>query len=412
MKRKVWLFVGLIIILVGIIVAFFFFKNEDKKAQKIKDDKELLSILEAKNVSFVKTNKKATLYKKTEDKYQKIGEVGKDIELEIIPVDKVDTNIKYFEIKNMPYFISYKDFEVIESLSKQDLSYKNYIPFATHVITTDKTEFYEDDTLVYSINEGIDLPIIIKENDYYYVEYNNQLLGVKTNSVKVEEKGEETNEVASSIATLNYHFFVDDTNKSECIQSICHHVDQFRSHLDYLKENNFYTLRMRDMELFIDGKIRLPKNSVLITIDDGWLAEKGIELLNEYQMNGTLFLMTFFYDPKNYKSDYVEVHSHGHNIHNQGDCPGGQGGAIKCFPEDVLLKDLADSREKLNGSTVFCYPFYEYNDYSISILEKAGFTMAFIGGNRKVTVGTNKMKLPRYPIYSTTTVSDLKQMLN
>ena len=48
------------------------------------------------------------------------------------------------------------------------------------------------------------------------------------------------------------------------------------------------------------------------------------------------------------------------------------------------------------------YPFYEYNDYSIEILKKSGFTMAFAGwtskNNNLVIVGSDKFRLPRYPI--------------
>ena len=42
---------------------------------------------------------------------------------------------------------------------------------------------------------------------------------------------------------------------------------------------------MKELELYIDGKLQLPK-SVVITIDDGWRSKLGIELLNEYKLNG------------------------------------------------------------------------------------------------------------------------------
>ena len=51
-------------------------------------------------------------------------------------------------------------------------------------------------------------------------------------------------------------------------------------------------------------------------------------------------------------------------MHKQYVCPGGQGGGIKCLPEATIQEDLKKSSEVLDGSKVFCYPFYEYNDYS------------------------------------------------
>ena len=160
---------------------------------------------------------------------------------------------------------------------------------------------------------------------------------------------------------------------------------------------------------YIDGKIQLPR-SVVITIDDGWRSKLGIEILNEYKLNGTLFLITGDYYPKDYESEYVELHSHTDKLHVGGKCPGGQGGGIKCLPRDEILNDLKTSREKLNGSTVLCYPFYEYNNYSIEIAKEAGFTMAFAGessnSNNLTKVGSNKFKLPRFVVVTYTTMND------
>ena len=167
---------------------------------------------------------------------------------------------------------------------------------------------------------------------------------------------------------------------------------------------------MREFEMYLDGAIQLPK-SVVLTIDDGWRAGIGTKVISEYKLNATLFLMSYYYDPRNYQNEYIEVHSHGHDIHNPGICPGGQGGAIKCMEKSKLLADLKASRDKLNGTTYFCYPFYEYNDYSIQVLKEAGFTMAFggymEGGVAKASPGINKFKIPRYVIYSYTTANEL-----
>lgn len=173
------------------------------------------------------------------------------------------------------------------------------------------------------------------------------------------------------------------------------------------------TLQTKEVEMYIDGKVQLPK-SVLITIDDGPKTKIAVDLLTEYKMYATIFLVTSWFDEKEYyKTDYIELHSHTHNMHDGGQCPGGQGGGIKCLPEEEIQKDLKQSREDLNGSTVFCYPFYEYNDYSIQMLKKAGFTMAFIGESNNsdnlIHVGSNKFKLRRFVIVTHTTINDLNK---
>ena len=74
--------------------------------------------------------------------------------------------------------------------------------------------------------------------------------------------------------------------------------------------------------------------------------------------------------------------------------------------KEKLVNDLKTSSEILHGSTVFCYPFYEYNNYSIEVLKEAGYTMAFAGciGSCKVNTKTNKYIIPRYTITSDVTL--------
>lgn len=79
------------------------------------------------------------------------------------------------------------------------------------------------------------------------------------------------------------------------------------------------------------------------------------------------------------------------------------------------MNDLKVSREKLNGSTVLCYPFYEFNDYSIKLAKEAGFTIAFAGEssykNSHVTVGSNKYKLPRFVVVDYTKMTEFTEFI-
>ncbi len=156
---------------------------------------------------------------------------------------------------------------------------------------------------------------------------------------------------------------------------------------------------------FIDGKIRLPEKSILVTIDDGARAWNFVPILEEYGINATLFLVSSWYELEQFKSPYMEIASHTHDLHWPGRCPGGQGSPLKCSDKNLLLDDLKKSRETLSGTKAFCFPFYEYNDYAISVLKEAGFEMAFIGGGRKVTKGIDKFKIPRITIHKDTSLN-------
>ena len=363
---------------------------------------------------YVVTSKNTFLY---DDKFNKIGEISKGVELTLDDL-KNKKKSKYFRISDFDnkYYIKYSDVSKIDNLKNISDRYKKYILFNENIVTNDKTPFYDDmDNLIYEIDKSFSFPIIIKDNDKYGVEFNNRLLFVKNEDVKSIESSNNTDKSNSSgIGVLNYHAFYDENNEEEranCVTEICHSKSQFKTHLDYFKENDILTLRMNEVEMYIDGKIRLPK-SVLITIDDGDRTKIAVDMLTEYKMYGTIFLITSWFDTSSYyTTDYVELHSHSDNMHNPGVCPTGQGGGIQCLSEDKIQDDLKATRSKLNNTTYFCYPFYEYNEYSIEMLKKAGFTMAFIGESRHsdnlVHVGSDKFRLRRFVIVTYTTLNDL-----
>ena len=92
--------------------------------------------------------------------------------------------------------------------------------------------------------------------------------------------------------------------------------------------------------------------------------------------------------------------------------PRHQGSGLKCLDRNTLINDLKASREKLDGADAFCYPFYEYNNYSESILKEVGFKSAYIGGMKKVVQGINKYRIPRITIMGDNTLDEYKKYVN
>lgn len=407
--KKVPVVITLLLIVLIVVLVILLFKNNNKDENVLKDS--------PKNYynQYVKTKDDTLLYN---DEDEKVGLIAKNVELELEEID-INKDTKYFKtiINNKEYYIDYKNLEKISDLSEINNRYKNYIVFNENIITDENTSFYDDNNnLVYEISESLNLPIIIKNEDSYGVEFNNNLLYVKKEDVKEIVDNENTQEKNSTgVPVLNYHFVFENSDTS-CNEEICHSATQIKEHFSYIKENNFFTPTMKELEMYIDGKLQLPQKSVSITFDDGTRADVAKKYVDMYEINATLFLITSWFNKDEFESEYLEVHSHGDDIHNGGVCPGGQGGAIKCLEEEKLLADLKLSREKLNNTTVFCYPFYEYNEYSIEMLKKAGFTMAFAGemagGKHIVKVNADKYRLPRWVIVNWTTKDQFISYVN
>lgn len=238
---------------------------------------------------------------------------------------------------------------------------------------------------------------------------------------KKMSNGEDVVEIVKSnvgeqkIAVLNYHFFYDTSLGEACNESICLDVSNFRQQLDYLKNNGYKTLKMSEFKQWMYGEIELPEKSVLITVDDGALGtgkhngNKLIPILEEYNMNATLFLITGWWDIENYRSKNLDIQSHTNDMHQYGTCGKGQ---LVCATKEQALEDLRKSLQIIGNNDSFCYPFYSYSNVAIEAVKEAGFKIAFAGGSVKAKRSSNKFAIPRYPIYKNTTLDQFIKMVS
>jgi putative polysaccharide deacetylase len=175
-------------------------------------------------------------------------------------------------------------------------------------------------------------------------------------------------------------------------------TDNFKEHLDYLKNNNYKTLTMDEFYNWKIGNLNLPYKSVLITFDDGFLSnyEYAFKLLKEYDMNATVFVVGSFIDNStssewngniktymtkdildNLKNEYpnIEIYSHSYNLHYQG--------AIN-QNKKALMQDIKDFDNFYPNNDILCYPFGKYNDNIEDCLKESNYKMAFrYGPNKK-----------------------------
>lgn len=408
----------LLVVIVIALCAVLLINNKKETETKIDNNKKVVENIKKHYASYVITNKEAILYKKNNNEYIEYGQVNKDVPLKLEDI-KVNEKTKYFKITELDLYILYEDVEKIEEFTNDD-RYKNYVPFNNNIVTKNPITFYdENDSYLYTINQSFDFKVIVKDDTRYGVEYNNRLLYIHKDDVEKIYDSNNNSSNKSRIKTLTYHFIYNQT-KSSCNQSICQSFEQFESHLKYISENDYFTLRLNELEMYLDGKINIPEKSIVLTIDDGTIFDvDAIKLLEKYQVNATLFVITNIADNfEHFKSNYLDLESHTNNMHNQYECPGfgSQGGGILCLPEEQVLQDLKVSQEKLGGSKYFAYPFFDFNDRAINLLKQAGFNMAFIGQYNTDGYAypnkTNKYKVPRKTIFDTTTMEEFISYLD
>ncbi len=364
----------------------------------VKEEDKLVRI-KANYGSVVKTTKDTTLYINDNGKYLDSGSINGGNILELETIDNISLDNQYFKLLDSEYYVSYKD--VIPTTDTVvNKRYLNYVEFPLEITTKKNTVFYDDSfNQVFTLDSPVTAKVIVNLDDYYGISLLSRLVYVKKEDIDNSLEVNTDIESAQSIPAILYHFIYLDGDSS-CNDIICHSEEQIDSHFKFLSDNDVFTLNTNEVLSFIKGEINLPKKSILITIDDGARAENFIPFLEKYQLNATLFLVSSWYPVSKFSSPYLEIASHTHNMHTTGVCPTGQGGGINCLPESEILNDLKLSRETLNNTKAFCFPFYEYSDYSINLVKEAGFEMAFIGGSTKIKKGIDPYKIPRYPILS------------
>ncbi len=411
-KRRIVLIIIGILIVLGLILSFFLYQQRVEQERLEKEEKERKETIKRIKLHYdltVIVDKESALYKKKKDRFEKAGMIAKGRKLRLEKT-KITEKTKYFKIDGLDYYISYKQVSPTKESIIEDTRYQNYIVFNENVLTKEEVHLYKNNELAYFLTDSLDLPIIEKGDEGVFVSFYDNLYLIKNEDiVKTYEKQNTDSVSATAVPVTVYHFIYPETD--DCNEDICNPTSEVREHFTYLKDEGYFTLTTKEMRLFLEEKIRLPQKSILITIDDGARAENVLPILEEFKVNATLFLVSSWYPTEKFASNYLEIASHTHDLHTPRVCPGGQGSPLKCLDEDKLLGDLKASRDTLNQTEAFCFPFYEFNDYAIEMVKKAGFKIAFIGGMRKAKLGTNLYKVPRITLTKRTTLDEYKEIV-
>lgn len=242
-------------------------------------------------------------------------------------------------------------------------------------------------------------------------------------------------EKAKSVPVLMYHRIIDEKDLDENLYeedgSIVSTVvlkENFTEQMKLLKREEYTTLTLRELELFINGKLDVPKNSIVLTFDDGFKdnAYEAYPVLKENDFTAASFVITgsITKNEKDYKPgtfQYLSVHdlknscdvfefeSHTYNFHQR--MKDGTPFLIGKTDKDAEA-DIRASIVNLDGSKqAFASPYGGFDDGNIQLFKDLGFNMAFTVVPGDVSRGTNIYEIPRKEIKPETTIEEYKQII-
>ena len=194
-----------------------------------------------------------------------------------------------------------------------------------------------------------------------------------------------TDEGYQTVPILCYHRF-----ERSCDSPLCMPAEIFEQQLRYLKENGYRVIGPEELADFLDYRKPIPKNAVMISIDDGYSSvyDVAYPILKKYGFTATLFIYIDYVGVSSKaitweqlralkrEGFYIGSHSIAHSdLSKQKEKEDGKAYLARLKREIFRSKQIID--ENLGQDTlIFSYPFGRQNQTVASLARQAGYKIA------------------------------------
>ncbi|MEG2837084.1 MAG: polysaccharide deacetylase family protein [Erysipelotrichaceae bacterium] len=355
---------------------------------------------------YVIGEKEVSIFKVKDNKHIEIGKVMANKAIALAPKNQQKMNQRYFKLRDYDYYIKANEVTPDKEQVSERIS-QAYQPIAKLTSKANYQLLNEMNEPLIKMNEATTFDAFIDDGTRYGISINQTLYYLNKNDIAAIENVNPSEASAQSLPVLMYHVFYDASKGEVGPDGNWVEVQTLRSHLQYLKDNGYVTLTMKDVERYLDNKVNLKQNVVSITMDDGskTVYDYAYPLLKEFQMKATAFLITGeFNDIKDthwpeMAQNGIELQSHSEGMH-VGGCSGmGRGGRLMCVDLQTGIDDTKQSFQKVGNGFVYCYPYGDANDHAVEIVRQGGARLAFTTQYGKIAPGMDKLRLPRIRIF-------------
>ncbi len=202
---------------------------------------------------------------------------------------------------------------------------------------------------------------------------------------------------------LEFHSILDDSSgKIPTLSPIA-----FQKFMEYIYNSKYKVIPLNQLVEYLKQMKPLPKNSIVITFDDGYKDNflTAFPILKKYNFSATIFLVTEWIGKNSTYLSWAEVKQ----MHNYGILFGSHTNThphlLKLSPEKLEIelkksKEIIEDKLGINCQA-FSYPYGEINESTREAVRKAGYRCAVSKGEKTNTLGTSLLELSRTFIYET-----------
>ena len=198
------------------------------------------------------------------------------------------------------------------------------------------------------------------------------------------------------VPILMYHYIRIAPEGDTLGQNLSVTPTNFASQMQWLKENNYTTLNLSDLadpnKKEISRIISDKKKPIIITFDDGYedAYTNAWPILKENGFNGTFFIIRNFVGRVEYMNqNQIDILSKAgmkigsHSLSHP---------SLEKASDTDQRTQIFDSKE---SAQTFCYPAGKYNDMTIALLKKAGYSAAVTTQPGIADENSSLFELPR-----------------
>lgn len=202
-----------------------------------------------------------------------------------------------------------------------------------------------------------------------------------------------------SVTILTYHSVEPKTDKKEGAMQKHYHIypENFEAQMQYLKDNNYHPITMRQLTDSYKNGTGLPEKSVVLTFDDGWKNQYtyAFPILKKFGYPATFFIITKVRGGTYMTWDEIrEMDQAGMDIESHSETHP----KLTKISADKALQEIAGSKKTLEtelGHAIdsIAYPYYDHNAAVMKIVEDAGYGAARAGWGKLKNGQENRFAL-------------------